>query len=362
MIEHHSDASVGVSTLSVVLPNYNHARYLSRALDALLTQEYAPKEIIVVDDCSTDESCEIVRNYIKQYPSIRLIENVKNLGAIAALSRGLNETHGDFIYFAAADDFVMPGFFDLAIKMLQVNSTAGIFCGEAVLVDGISGQAMGVRPPVRPRFSAGFVSPVNVAKLLRRNDNFIVTGAAVFRRDAVVWAGGFDEKLSSFADGYLVRKVALTYGFCFAPNAVMTWCIFPDSVSRKTATDVSRVLSVLGNIKIRMAKDPVYPPWYRNAFVKRWHFSSSRLGVKSSPIDRELLMGVGAQNSFDRALFNGILKLSSEQIARFLILAWLWLRLRPFSLVDITSTTFARMLTRSAHGVGPIKTIRANDK
>ena len=64
-----------------------------------------------------------------------------------------------------------------------------------------------------------------------------MTGAAVFRRDAVVSAGGFEEQLSSFADGYLVRKIALTLGFCYAPITALTWCIFPDSVSRTTSTN-----------------------------------------------------------------------------------------------------------------------------
>ena len=64
-------------TLSVVLPNYNHARYLPRALDALLSQELPADEIIVVDDCSTDASQEIVSRYEARYPSIRLVANEK---------------------------------------------------------------------------------------------------------------------------------------------------------------------------------------------------------------------------------------------------------------------------------------------
>ncbi len=363
MIECASDTSVAASTLSVVLPNYNHARYLPRALDALLTQEYAAKEIIVVDDGSTDGSRDIIKTYIKKYSSVRLIANARNVGAIHALSRGLYEARGQFVYFAAADDFVMPGFFALAIKMLQTNSSAGMFCGEVLLADGISGRIVGVRPPVRPRsFSAGFIDPANVIKLLRRNDNFIATGAAVLRRNAIAWAGGFDEQLSSFADGYLVRKVALTYGFCFAPIVVLTWCVFPDSASRKTATEIDRARLVLGKINARMASDPVYPPWYRDVFVRRWHFSTSRLAIISNPINRELLMGMGAQNAIDRAFFGGVLKLFSGQAGRFLILAWLWLRFRPFSLVDLCLTAFARMLTSSAHGVGPVKINRANDE
>src|SRR5262249_19157082 len=151
---------------------------------------------------------EVVTGYAERHPSVRLVTNEKNVGVIPTLSRGLSEARGRYIYFGAADDFVMPGFFAAALRTLQAHPQAGLFFGDAVLVDRHSGRSLGARPPVRPRLKPGFFDPSKVAALLRRNDNFVVTGAAVFRRDAVISAGGFDERLSSFADGYLVRKIA----------------------------------------------------------------------------------------------------------------------------------------------------------
>ena len=112
----------------------------------------------------------------------------------------------------------MPGFFVRALDLLERHPAAGLFCGEALLVDGVTDRPIGVRPPVRPLRRAGFVDPARTRALLARIDNWILTGSAVFRRDAVVALGGFDARLGSFADGYLARKVALTHGFCFAPR------------------------------------------------------------------------------------------------------------------------------------------------
>ena len=327
-------------TLSVVLPNYNHARYLPRALDALLSQELPADEIIVVDDCSTDASQEIVSRYETRYPSIRLVANEKNAGVIPTLSRGLSEARGVYIYFGAADDFVMPGFFATAVKMLQAFPQAGLFCGDAVLVDGNSGRPLGARPPARPRLSSGFIGPSEVMVLLRRNDNYVITGAAVFRRDAVVSAGGFEDQLSSFADGFLVRKIALTLGFCYAPITALTWCVFPGSVSRTTSINNAR--QILEKIETRLASDAVFPMWYRRAFRRRWYFATSRLAVQEEPINRVLLAEMGAQNATDRAVLNCILNTFGRKSARVLILAWLWLRLRPFSLVGLGTTVLAR--------------------
>lgn len=341
MVERAATTGGADPTLSVVLPNYNHSRYLPRALDALLLQDRPADEIIVVDDCSTDSSTTVVREYAAKYPSIRLIESAKNFGVIAALSRGLREAGGLYVYFGAADDFVLPGFFATAIEMLQANPHAGLFFGDAILADGQTGRTLGARPPVRPQFRAGCIAASDVAILLRRNDNFIVTGAAVFRRDAAVSAGGFDEELSSFADGYLVRKIMLRCGFCYAPKTVLTWCIFPDSVSRQASTKSARARDILGKIETRLTADADFPSWYRDAFRRRWCFATSRLAVEDNPINLELLMGMGAKTATDRTVLNFLTNVFGRS-ARILILGWLWLRFRPFSLTGLATTALAR--------------------
>jgi glycosyltransferase involved in cell wall biosynthesis len=342
MVERAAARNTAGPVLSVVLPNYNHARYLPRALDALLSQARPPDEIIVVDDCSTDTSRDVVARYAAKNSSIRLLPNDRNVGVIPTLSRGLGEACGRFVYFGAADDYVLPGFFAAAIAALQNHPQAGLFFGDASVMDGQSGRSLGVRPPVRPRFSAGFINASAVAKLLRRNDNYVPTGAAVFRRDAVISAGGFHNELATFADGYLVRKIALMRGFCYAPVAVMTWCVFSGGVSRTTSTRPERAKQLLTTIVSRLATDPTFPDWYADAFKRRWHFSTARLALEENPPDRDLLIDMGAQNSGDRAALNYFLNTFGGKAARILILGWLWWRFRPFSLVGLATTSMAR--------------------
>ena len=87
-------------TLSVVLPNYNHARYLESALVAHLNQSALPLEIIVVDDASTDESRTIVKRLAARHPIVRLVAMPVNGGVNAAMNRGLAE--------AAASRYLLP--------------------------------------------------------------------------------------------------------------------------------------------------------------------------------------------------------------------------------------------------------------
>lgn len=328
-------------TLSVILPNYNHALYLPRALDALLSQDRPADEIIIIDDGSTDDSREVIARYAASNPSIRFIPNEKNMGVIPTLALGLSSARGTYVYFGAADDYVLPGFFSTGLAALSSNSQAAMFCGEMALIDGRTGNPIGARPPVRPRFRAGYISGGEFACLLKDNDNFILTGAALIKRDAANWAGGFIEALSTFSDAYLVRKIALTYGFYYAPRACLTWCIFPDSVSRTTATELDRSKAIFREIEARMTKDTAFPDWYWPIFARRWRFSTCRLAVHEKPINITILIELGAEGERDRALLNWMTKFGGP-LSRFLILSWLWYRFRPFTISSLLTTAVAR--------------------
>ena len=89
--------SRAVPELSVVVPNYNHARYLESALRAHLEQTRPPLEVIVVDDASTDDSVAIVERLARDHPRLRLIRLAKNGGVNAAINRGLREARGDYV-------------------------------------------------------------------------------------------------------------------------------------------------------------------------------------------------------------------------------------------------------------------------
>jgi|SRR5215470_4864511 len=330
--------------LSIVLPNYNHARLIPRALGALLAQERPPDEIIVVDDGSTDDSLAVVQRYATENPSIRLLVNEENRGVIFSLNRGLRAARGRYVYFAAADDWVMSGFFAEALAMLSAHPDAGLFCGEACLVDGASGRHIAIRPPVRPSYCAGLVEPRAAHALLARIDNWILTGSTVFRRDAVEWAGGFDERFGSFADGFVARKIALTFGFCFAPKVVATWVIFPDSVSRQTALNPDRARNVLIVATERLTADPVFPRWYARLFEKRWRFATARLALISDPVQRTTLLAMGARSSLDRYVLETAQLLPSRLLGKLVASAWLWARLRPTTLTGCVRTALARRL------------------
>jgi glycosyltransferase involved in cell wall biosynthesis len=337
------------ATLSVVLPNYNHAKLIGRALGALLAQERAPDEIIVIDDASTDDSVRVIEQFAANVPSINVLLNPHNVGVNPTLERGLRAARGKYVYFAAADDFVLPGFFELALRRLEADADVGLFCGEAVLVDGRDNRPFAVRPAVRPRMRAGRVDAERVRQLLRSTDNWILTGSTIFRRECVIWAGGLDDRLGSFADGLLGRKVALKFGFFFEPRVVATWVIFADSHSRRTALDLRQTKYFLDAVPALIAADSGFPEWYPDVFRDRWRFATCRLGLQANPIDRDLILAMGARSAGERAELEKIMALPGK-LARLVILARLWYRLRPMTLTALLRTTLAMRAPRLVLG------------
>ena len=94
-----------MKTIGVIVPNYNSGIYIKKCLDSLLEQEYKVNEIIVVDDCSTDESTKIVKEYTEKNDNIILLENGKNMGVSYSRNKGIENAKSEYIMFCDSDDW-----------------------------------------------------------------------------------------------------------------------------------------------------------------------------------------------------------------------------------------------------------------
>lgn len=328
--------------LSVILPNYNHGRHLAVAIDAIAAQSRSPEEIIAIDDASTDDSRGILAECQNRHSNLVVLVNDRNLGALATLQRGLEAARGRYIYFAAADDQVLPGFFDRSIDALEAAPTLGLFCAETILIDAATGRKLGMRPVVRPLRKAGSLSPAAVKDLLKRADNFIHTGSSVFRRTSVLAKSGFSAEAGSFSDGILARKIALTDGMWFEPITAAVWSIHTDGLSRVTALNRDKAADALSTLPQLIERDQDFPPWYAELFGRRWRFGSARLALEQIPPEADLLASMAPDTLADRAVIGALAPFLRLRTARLLVLAWLTVRLRPFRIRDIAVTAFDR--------------------
>lgn len=115
--------------LSVIIPTYNTSALLGRCIDYVLNQTLKEIEIIIIDDCSTDATEQVIKHYInKARKKIKHIRNTKNSGIGYSRNKGVNLSEGEFIAFVDSDDWVDSSLFSTVIlKMQEEKADIGIF-------------------------------------------------------------------------------------------------------------------------------------------------------------------------------------------------------------------------------------------
>lgn len=125
--------------ISVIMSNYNTPEeYLREAVESILNQTYSNFEFIIVDDCSTDKSLEIIESY--KDPRIFIIKNEVNMGITKSLNRALKAATGEFVARMDADDICLPERFEKQVKFLKQNQEV-IVCGTWVELFGNGADA-----------------------------------------------------------------------------------------------------------------------------------------------------------------------------------------------------------------------------
>ena len=117
--------------VSIIMPNYNGAKYLQETLNSVLAQSYTNWELLFVDDCSTDNSLEIVQAI--QDERIRILKNENNSGAAKSRNYALCEAKGKWIAFLDSDDLWTPEKLEKQIAFMDTNAYVFTFTDYALV-------------------------------------------------------------------------------------------------------------------------------------------------------------------------------------------------------------------------------------
>jgi len=128
--------------VSIITPSYNCAAYIGETIESILTQTYQNWELLITDDCSTDNSCEIIQQYVSCDPRIKLFKLEKNSGAGVARNNSIEHARGRYIAFCDSDDRWLPDKLHKQIKLMDdsgesVCYSSYLTCDEAGNTNGI---------------------------------------------------------------------------------------------------------------------------------------------------------------------------------------------------------------------------------
>ncbi|RYZ97885.1 MAG: glycosyltransferase family 2 protein, partial [Sphingobacteriaceae bacterium] len=130
--------------ISVVIPCYNCADFISKAIESVFKQEWADYEIILVDNNSTDDTLSIIQDYGIRYPDTITVLSETKKGAPATRNKGLSVATGDWIQFLDSDDELLPGKFKRQAEIIA-NTGADIISGAYINVQVFSGKFKSIR-------------------------------------------------------------------------------------------------------------------------------------------------------------------------------------------------------------------------
>ncbi|EHQ87566.1 glycosyltransferase [Desulfosporosinus youngiae] len=199
--------------VSVVIPTYNHARYLLYALDSVLNQSYANLEVIVIDDGSTDGTSEVVKPYFSR---INYIYKA-NGGTPNALNYGLSLATGKYICWLSADDALIEDKISKQVGLMESDPSLGFSYTSFIVIDANGTKQYDVNSPYYPN------KQEMVTKLME--GCFINGSSVMMRSSSLKTVGNFDEGLPQAHDYDLWFRFLRHYncGFLAEPLLAYRW-------------------------------------------------------------------------------------------------------------------------------------------
>lgn len=193
--EKKSVKEVKEELLSIVIPSYNHALYISDAIKSVINQTYQNWELIIVDDGSKDNSIEIIEKFVQKDSRIQLVVQ-ENAGAHNAINRGLDMSKGKYLAVLNSDDIYEKNRFSLMIDEMENNPEIGFMCSYITIIND-RGKKLGVKegwknmePWQVPHPELSFKSTDSFKKNLLMTNFTSTTSNFLFRRSLYEKIGG----------------------------------------------------------------------------------------------------------------------------------------------------------------------------
>jgi glycosyltransferase involved in cell wall biosynthesis len=205
--------------VSVIIPNYNHERFLTERIDSVLNQTYRDFEVILLDDCSTDNSRRIISRY-ESHPLVRqTIFNESNSGStFKQWNKGARVAQGEYLWFAESDDCAEPDFLAEMVPVLEEHPTVGVVKCQSRSIDLDGNRGPIIEDAVLQRdWSKPFVmaGAADCVEQLKWGISIFNASAALVRKKTYVEAGWADETFRMAGDWMTWARILARSDFAY---------------------------------------------------------------------------------------------------------------------------------------------------
>lgn len=206
------------ATVTVIIPNYNYARYLPDAVHSVLTQQGVAIDIVIVDDASTDDSVEVARKLAAANNGIRLLVHEVNTGPVATFNDGLAVARGEFLVRLDADDLLTPGSLERSVAVAQHFPSVGLVYGHPLHFSDTT------LPRARLKSTAWTVWPGKTWLTDRCGDALnVITSPEVLMRKSIVDIVGGQQPLAHTHDMEMWLRISAFSDVAYIRGADQAW-------------------------------------------------------------------------------------------------------------------------------------------
>jgi glycosyltransferase involved in cell wall biosynthesis len=234
-------------TVSVIIPNYNHAAYLRQRIDSVLNQTYSDFEIIILDDHSTDNSKEIIESYRNNQKISHIVYNNINCGTpFKQWNKGVELAGGEYIWIAESDDKADPRFLAALVPKLIGDTKVGIaYCQSYQMndQDEITGNWQHHTESFvsKEKFYNDFhmSGPEYIANYLIHKNTIPNASAVVFKKEFFKVVGGADETIKNNSDWFAWLKILMVSDVIYIKDTLNYYRHHDQSVIAKAVREMS---------------------------------------------------------------------------------------------------------------------------
>lgn len=229
--------------VTALVPTYNGAGFITRTLDSLAAQTWPNLEILIGDDCSTDDTLEVVRRFAEQHPNTRILERDANLGWLRNSNDLMTNARGDLMFFAFHDDVVAPTYVEQLAAALAGNERA-VLAFSDMEVHELDGS---VELHVFDELDGLGTAMQRGRVMVRRPGYWWVPNRGLFRATGFAEVGGIhpNEHGEYSADWTWLLGLALVGEFVRVPEVLCTKYYTAGSLSKRWPHDGAQRLALL---------------------------------------------------------------------------------------------------------------------
>ncbi|MFA0216708.1 glycosyltransferase family 2 protein [Vibrio cyclitrophicus] len=286
--------------LTIFVPSYNHADYITKTLDEILKINIPNKRVYVIDDCSSDDSVSVILNYIKQHDTKHEIDfycKEKNKGVVDSLNVFLENCTTDYVYLMSSDDIVVPDSVLELFEIINNNENLQYVIGGAsnLTADGLETPVYNVQHDLFFSLS----DSDRFEELYLNSPSPILSQGTIIRKEALISIGGWDKDI--IADDYsMFLRLLVLYpsngnDFLFLPDIVcVKYRHHGENSYKKTLRQFLMTTQVLRKYSPKKIKNEALArkfAYYLAVSIKRANFKSA-IGIFKNSSFNEIILGL----------------------------------------------------------------------